>query len=333
MSFVIRPFNKDSDGDYAMLAAIRYEITPEHAVTVEEMKDGEKRRDPRCKRGRWIAETAETGEGIGFGSYGQSSWAYDPQRFNLNIGVRPGNVGYGVGKALYDTVMAELSLLHPTELHSNVREDWERGLQFASDRGFEEEMREWESRLDVPAFDGSLWNEARQRPLRGGIEIHSYADLARDAKRDRKLHALVTQTFCDVPSTVPLTPPPFERYREQVLESPNFLPSGLMIAIESATGNYVGSSEVSKRQICDDLDTGLTGVLRDYRGRGIALALKLRIIDFAKSLGTPVITTANATTNQAMLSINEALGFVKQPAWISLARRTPENQKTRITEA
>ena len=328
MSFVIRPFNKESDADYETVVAIRNEITPEHAITVAELKDGEKRRDPICKQGRWIAETVGTGEGIGCGGFGQSSWAYDPQRFGVSVSVRPGQERNGVGKALYQTIMAELETHSPTELHANVREDWVRGLQFAANRGFGEEMREWESRLDVSAFDASRWGEVRQRPLLAGIEIRSYTELADDAERDRKFYALIDQTFRDVPSTVPLTPPPFERFQEQILQSPNFLPDGVMIAIDAATGQYVGSSEVSKRQSCEDLDTGLTGVLRDYRGRGIALALKLKIIDFAITRGTPVISTQNATTNRAMLSINEALGFVKQPAWIALARRTPQNQKT-----
>lgn len=323
--YKIRPFNQDTDADYVGIIALRREITPEHPVTVEEMKDSEKRRDSKLKRGRWIAEAAGTEQCIGFAHFGQSSWSYHPQRFNVGVYVLPGEQEKGVGRTLYETVMNGLAELKPMELHTSAREDWARGLRFAQERGFTEEMREWESCLNVPAFDLAPWVDAYHKPVLNGIEIRSFADLSDDPDRDRKFYELVDQTFRDVPSTVLLTPPPFERFEVQVLQNLSFLPSGVVIAIDPATGAYVGSSELSSRQSDRDLDTGLTGVLRDYRGRGIALALKLRIIEFAQSLGTPVIRTENATTNCAMLSINESLGFVKQPAWIQLARRTPEN--------
>jgi mycothiol synthase len=323
MSIAIRPFDKNRDEDYAAVAAIRNERTPDHPTTVAEMKDSDKRRDPKCKHARWIAET--TGEGVGFGDYGQFSWAYHPQRFTVGVHVRSRFEGQGIGTRLYDTILAALEPYHPTELHSNVREGWERGNRFALDRGFQEEMREWESCLEVASFDPSRWETARQKPGLKDIIIRPYAELADDADRDQKLYELISQTFPDVPATIPLAPPPFERFREQFLASPNFLPDGLMIAIDTTKGRYVGSSEVSKRQSDNDLDTGLTGVLRDYRGKGIALALKLRILDFAMSLGAPIIRTENATTNAPMLAINDALGFVRQPAWIAYVLKIPEN--------
>ncbi|MBC8102618.1 MAG: GNAT family N-acetyltransferase [Cytophagales bacterium] len=324
MNVTIRAFEEDQDDDYAAAVAIRNVVTPDHPSTVQEMKDGDRRRDPKCHYGRWLAE--KEGVAVGYGGYGQSAWAYHPQRFGINIAVLPDQEGRGIGGALHRHLLSALEQFRPTELHTSIREDWERGLRFVQDRGFSEEMREWESRLEVSTFDPSPWAEAREKPARHGILLHSYAELAADPERDRKLHALIVQTFADVPSTIPLTPPSLALYELQVLQHPNFLPDGLMIAVDEKSGAYVGSSEVTRRQTDRDLDTGLTGVLPDYRRKGIALALKLRVIDYAKSLGTPVIRTENATTNRAMLAINEAFGFEKQPVWIQFAHRTPQNE-------
>jgi hypothetical protein len=54
-----------------------------------------------------------------------------------------------------------------------------------------------------------------------------------------------------------------------------------------------------------------TGTQRSHRRRGVALALKLWSIEFARALGTPVIKTCNEQNDRGMLAINERLGFVK----------------------
>ncbi len=46
------------------------------------------------------------------------------------------------------------------------------------------------------------------------------------------------------------------------------------------------------------------------------MALKLAIVECAKNRGGREIRTWNDTLNRAMLRINEAMGFTKQPAEI-----------------
>ena len=68
------------------------------------------------------------------------------------------------------------------------------------------------------------------------------------------------------------------------------------------------------------LYTGLTGVRRSHRRKGIALALKLRAVDYARRHGIEEVRTWNASTNEGMLGINIRLGFQRQPAWIDFVK-------------
>ncbi len=313
--FFIRPFNK-TDRDYQAQVDLNNAYFPEHPETVEHLRSEDARRDPKLQNARFIAET-KTGELVGLGLYDQHLWSYDPHKFFVLVEVAPNKQKEGIGNALYAHVLNALASLAPKKLSTFVREDLADSVQFAQKRGFVEEMREWESVLDVPAFDFAPWQRARQKAAQNGITICSYADLASDADRDRKLWEMETPVAQDIPSPDPITPLDFAQYEKEILKNPHFLPDGFLVAVEKATGAYVGVSTLWKRTSDGDLNQGLTGVLRDHRRKGIALALKLQGIEFAKSYGAKSIRTENATTNEAMLAINVALGFDRQPAWIS----------------
>jgi GNAT superfamily N-acetyltransferase len=61
-------------------------------------------------------------------------------------------------------------------------------------------------------------------------------------------------------------------------------------------------------------------VLREHRGKGIAVALKLKVLDFARKNGFDNIRTFNASTNEGMLGINMKLGFKRDLAWITFEK-------------
>ena len=71
----------------------------------------------------------------------------------------------------------------------------------------------------------------------------------------------------------------------------------------------------------DVVHVGITGTHPDYRGRGIAFALKLLTIDYARQHGIREIRTQNDTRNEPMLHINQSVGFVTEPPWIVYERR------------
>lgn len=327
MSVHIRPFTPE---DYPALAAVNNAVFPDYPATVEELMAQDQHRDPKCRFERYLAEKradACSPQVVGVATLGQSSLSYHPRKFWLDLSVTPERRGQGIGRALYDHLRRRIAADDPISIRACVREDMERSLRFLADRGFTEIMREWESRLPVADFDPSRFAGAEDRVKAQGIEIRSLAELV-DTDPDcyRKLYDVVYAAEEDVPRSDPeFSPPEFDRWLKRLQSNPNLLPEGCMIAVYP--GLYVGMSQVWKMQGAPDLETGLTGVRREFRRKGIALALKLRVIEYARREGYPVIRTWNASTNEGMLSINIALGFVRQPAWIDFRKQFSEDAK------
>jgi GNAT superfamily N-acetyltransferase len=192
-------------------------------------------------------------------------------------------------------------------------------MAFWAERGFVEKMRYWESRLDVASFDCSRFAGAQERVAEQGIVIKTLRELESDPQRDQKLYALIQTVVRDVPAPDGHTDVPFEAWLSRLQENPNLLPEAYFIAIDGE--RYVGLSNLWRMEGVNDVATGLTGVLREDRQRGIALALKLRAVEYAQRVGAPQIRTGNEQNNRAMLSINEAFGFAKLPAWIDFVKQ------------
>lgn len=309
----IRTYTSD---DFPGIVNLNNSAYPDMPATVEDYIEAEKRRDPKCKFQRWVA--VEAGQIVGTGAYLQELWTYHPQKFKLAGGVLPQYQRRGIGAALYERVMEGLALFDPIELRVQVREDHPQSMPFFEKRGFGEHMRDRESHLDVAAFDPTPYEGLEDKLRAQGIEIKTFRQLEGDADRDRQVYDLEWELLEDVPDSADLTQVPYDKWHEDIIESPLFLEDGYFVAVDD--GEYVGMSNLWDNRASDALDTGLTGVVRSHRRGGIATALKVRAIAYARAHGHPVIKTGNEVNNRPMLSINERLGFVPRPEWITLRK-------------
>jgi GNAT superfamily N-acetyltransferase len=311
MSFnlVIRPFE---DRDYPALAEVLKTAWPDEAHSEASLHEHDDHA-PQIKWGRFVAEVE--GQVVGVGDYTQFEGMYHPQKFGVWVTVKPAFRSQGIGKVLYRQVLSALKPHHPISILSSTREDQPQALAWLQKLGFAEKMRYWESRLNVQSFDFSPWAGRIEAVEAAGFELKSLKELEADKAHRQKLYDLWLEARLDVPRPEEMSEVSFEDYCKWVFESRYYLPEGHFVAIDKSTGQYVALSTLWKTD-GDYLQTGLTGTRRAYRRKGLALALKLKAIRFAQAYGTKEIRTGNETGNRAMLAINEALGFVKQPAWI-----------------
>src|SRR5437764_14160400 len=141
MNASIRPFTKD---DYPAIVAVSNAVYTDYPGTVAERRFEDEHRDPKCRFERWVAE--RDGKVVAHADYGQAEWSYHPNRFWVSVVVHPDHQAQGIGTALYDHVVAALEPLDPQRLRSNAREDMKCGVRFLQERGFQEDLRAWESR-------------------------------------------------------------------------------------------------------------------------------------------------------------------------------------------
>jgi mycothiol synthase len=251
-------------------------------------------------------------------SYSHNSYQFQATHFRFKMAV-PDNSNT-VRTAALEFLTQALQVFNVERLQVDVRQDSITELEFYLSNGFSEHAHEFESKLNVSAFDLAPWLSASKKPRTLGYEIRSLEVLKEIPDFKQRFYDLHIQLERDVPSSNPPTPQAFEAFSKRHFETPTLSLSRVLIMVKAnANGfDWVGMTELETSDTNPDLHVGLTGVLRGHRRQGLALALKLHSIQHAKTHGFPKICTHNASTNRPMLEINERLGFQKEPATIEL---------------
>jgi ribosomal protein S18 acetylase RimI-like enzyme len=132
-------------------------------------------------------------------------------------------------------------------------------------------------------------------------------ELDRDPLAMSKLHALWIALAKEDPAHDPAGDPPLRAFYGW-MRSPASMLGGCFLA--SVGKNYVGLTLL--RRTSDDphsLMQNLTGVLPEYRRRGVATALKQAAKSFAFHSGFESLRTWVAGSNDAIRSLNTRLGY------------------------
>jgi mycothiol synthase len=306
----IRPFREE---DRPAIVALQNARRPPHLQeTVAEWERQDAKRPPEEVRLRLCAGEPAVAYLVAV-DRGTSAWR-KPGVCGLGLWVAREHQRQGIGGALYEKALEFARAWGLSRVTTYIRlfEPDEPAVPFLQKRGFAEVDREVPVILDLKTFDPSAFT----RPAPRGIRLLSFADVPDTEENWRRLYELDEVVDRDIPTNGPRHEfPPFEQWRK-AQEGPEWDPRAVILA-ENEAGDWIGLSALSFQEGTNIAWTNITGVLPEYRGRGIALALKLQAIAAAQARGCPLVTTENHEDNAPMRAINKKLGFTPDAPGVS----------------
>ena len=280
----------DIERDASDLVELARETSPTAVINVASLVH-RLRTVPERSRGRtWVAET--DGRVIGRVDCFLSLFESSSRIAGLPLAVREEHRGRGIGSALYDVGLAHAHAIGARQLIVNFHEN-EAGVAFARKHGFTQVRAETEAALD---------------PRRVTARPPADVDLRPMTTVDPRLaYDVDMETTADMPATEPFEGMAYEEWEDHVLRHPLFTPAGSFVALvdgEAAALSLLTADPESGRAM-----SWMTGTRRAYRGRGLALAVKLASIEWAAANGITRMLTFNDATNAPMLAVNRRLGY------------------------
>jgi GNAT superfamily N-acetyltransferase len=256
------------------------------------------------------------GRVVGSAYVGQSSvYTLPPEIITIYVAVHPDYQRRGYGRELTKRAELTASEQNREKAYSYADEIHPRSVRVAERAGFREIDRGWESTLDLTQCDLNGLRGAAARLASKGIRVVSVTVLASEREDwKQELHHLYVAVESDVPAPFPINGAPFNVFEGQNLGR-QLVGDGFLVALDGE--RLVGLTEIQRVEDAPrEVSQRLTGVHPEYRGRGIAVALKSQAVIWAAEAGFTSIRTHNAQSNGPMLAINDQLGFEQKHATI-----------------
>ncbi len=251
----------------------------------------------------WLLASGDPDLGAGIGVGG---WHEPPGVARGDVRVVRSHRGNGVGSALLERLGSWASGLGYGELIGEVRELDAEGIAWTQRRGYVEVGRNSRLVLDLASVEAPAVDPPE------GISITTWAerpDLIED------VYSVAREAYPDVPGEEDEVMPSFEQWLSMDMQGTGDRPEATFVALagDEVTG-YAKLSLSNARPGVAMHD--MTGVLRGWRGRGIAGALKRAEIAWAKRNGFTRLETANEERNEPIRRLNQRHGYVAEPGHV-----------------
>jgi mycothiol synthase len=293
-----------TSADIARSIEIFNEVWPQYAVTPEEVESWKRQAIENV-------DLLASVDGVDVGSAVAAADERHPRLCFTLITVLPEHRRRGAGSALCEHVELWATERTLEAIETLVKEDDDESLQFGLRRGFAERSRDVRLELDVARADVSV-------PRPEGFEV---VLLAARPDLGEGTWDVAAEAIPDVPGNAEWTPPSRERWVGDFLLDSATPPEAVYVA--AAGDEVIGYAKLRLKPDGRGAVHGMTAVRRAWRGRGVATALKLTQIAWAKSQGLEQLITEIEVRNAPMQRINERLGYMPAPGRIHLRKSLP----------
>jgi mycothiol synthase len=305
MSWTIRGAT-DTSTDLVAIARIVNLVTPDDPTSVDEMRWADATYPGTV---RFLAE--DGGKPVGVATVGRI-YVYPPEFPDLwgQVVVLPAAQRRGIGSELLRTISAHVRSVGKTGLHLRASEGQPEGIAFLRSHGFEEYERARMVRLELAG---------RTRRVVDPPEGVSLTSLEERPELVAGVHAVAVEALPDIPGGDPIAAGDLAEFRARDVDRPSIPAGGFAIAVETDTDRVVGYASLifvpgSTTVAWHDM----TAVSRDWRGRGVARALKLATIGWAVDHGLEALETGNDDDNAPMRAVNARLGYRPLPDEVTM---------------
>lgn len=293
--------------DYPRIAEI-LTLTTDTPSTAERLAEGDAKLPPSTIRHRLVA-VSQDGTIAAYGSAVRSAFA-PPGQFTVRVFTHPAFRRRGAGSMLWDALVEFARQQGATRLATAAQDDDPEGIAFIEQRGFKRVRHIFESQTDLTEHDGSAYAHVVTALEAAGIRFYTLAEQPGE-ETERALYALDMLVAGDNPGEELGEFPAFAEWRQMMLRRQGQRPEFIGIAADGE--RPVGFTTMYTTTVPGLFDIGFTGVRREYRGRGIALALKVRAAQVALRFGATALRTGNDSRNGPMLTVNQKLGYKRLP--------------------
>lgn len=307
----IRPAAPD---DFPAIAVIGSATWPDLTVTGAELLARDERRRASHAVRRRVA--LRDGRIVGWSLAEWSPQGMHHGTVRIWGAILPSARGSGVGSAMTSELSAALRAGGARALLMDIRESHHDTRRFFEARGFAVTMRHAASRLDLQRFEPERFAAVEDRVGALGVQITT-AGAMRLALPDAiaRINALRWAIAQDVPATQPPVRESDASLANYLDAQPTALPEGWFIARHG--DEEIGLTTLWRSQGDPTVvHTGVTGVKRAWRRRGVATALKVEAVRYAQRTGARWLNTDNEEHNP-MYALNQSLGFEARPAWLT----------------
>lgn len=246
-------------------------------------------------------------------------WTFLPDgRCLIDVGVKSSFSRRGIGTKLMQLGFEHAELAGWTSLASRGRETGDMAAEiFLKKLGFQFNYLHYESVMALGSNQIDFEDLLAEK--RSEFEIKNWSEIGDTEENRKRLYDLMIDCDKSEPGAAEFGTMSYEAFLMESFAKSGFSAEGLFIAF--AGDEWAGMHQVSENKNgVTDARVEYTGVRDEFRGRGLAKALKWLGVVYCRNQGWKSLMTHNDSRNAPMLAVNDQFGYERLPGWKHFVR-------------